>query len=49
MIIMSEIIKWTFIIVLSAPLPILLLSSLLDYIKEKVQERYSGEKKHLSE
>ncbi len=47
--IMPEIFKCTFIILMSAPLPILLLSSLFDYIRENMQNRYPEHKKHQQE
>ena len=44
MVLTAEIIKWTFIVLMSAPLPILLLSSLYDSVKQKVQNRYTEQK-----
>jgi len=41
---MSEIVKWTFIVIMMAPLPVLFLSYSFIFIKEKLQERYSGNK-----
>lgn len=40
---MDQVVKWTFIVIMMAPLPVLLLSSTFVFIKEKMQE-YSGHK-----
>lgn len=41
---MAQIVKWTFIVIMMAPLPVLLLSSTFIFIKEKMQEHFSGQK-----
>jgi hypothetical protein len=41
---MSEIVKWSFIIIMMAPLPVLFLSYSFLYIKEKLEDYYSGDK-----
>jgi hypothetical protein len=41
---MSEIVKWTFIVIMMAPLPVLFLSYSIIFIKEKLEERYSQNK-----
>ncbi len=47
---MAEIVKWTFIVILMAPLPVLLLSTTFIFIKEKMDEYFSHQKHdHLPE
>lgn len=46
---MAEIVKWTFIVILMAPLPVLLLSSTVIFIKEKMDEYVHHKHDHLPE
>lgn len=41
---MAQIVKWTFIVILMAPLPVLMVSSVLIFIKEKLQEHFTHQK-----
>jgi hypothetical protein len=43
---MAEIVKWTFIVILMAPLPVLVVSSAFIFIKEKMNEYVSHQKTH---
>lgn len=45
----SEIIKWVFIVVMTAPLPILVVIHILGFIKEKVQEYIQAPQSHRQE
>jgi hypothetical protein len=44
--IMSEIVKWTFIVIMMAPLPILFLAYSFSFIKEKMDNHFSQDKQH---
>jgi len=41
---MSEIVKWTFIVIMMAPLPILFIAYSFTFIKEKMGDYFSGNK-----
>lgn len=41
---MYEIVKWTFIVIMMAPLPVLLISYTFLHIKQKFEDYYSQDK-----
>ncbi len=41
---MSEIVKWTFIVIMMAPLPVLFLSYSFIFLKEKMDEYFQQNK-----